>query len=88
MARRYLQLSPAEWAALSWAHQAAYLEGFYAEKLLDRPEPAPANTDASVPADISSLTAAGSGYRAIEAAPFDIGAMIADLEKNRKGGAA
>jgi hypothetical protein len=91
MARRYLQLSPAEWAALSWAHQAAYLEGFYEEKILERPEPAawgstPADT--SVPGDVRSLTAAGATHRAIEAVPFDIGAMIAGLEKNRKGGVA
>jgi hypothetical protein len=87
MARRHLQLSPAEWAALSWAVQAAYLEGFYTEKLLERPEqPAPDMTPAGtvVPGDIRSLTAAGSGYRAIEAAPFDLAAMISDLEGRRQ----
>jgi hypothetical protein len=84
MARRYLQLAPGEWLALSWAMQQAYLEGFYAEDLLKRPEPAPLNADMTVPDDIRSLTAAGSGYRAVEAAPaFDIGAMIADLEGKR-----
>lgn len=82
MARRYLQLSPAEWCALSWAVQQSYLEGFYTEKILERPEPAPfgADVDEGVPGDLTALTAAGSGYRAIEAPPFDIGAMIADLE--------
>jgi hypothetical protein len=86
MARRYLQYSPPEWHALSWAMQRTHLEGFYAEDLLKRPEPAPLNADMTVPDDIRSLTAAGSGYRAVEAAPaFDIGAMIADLEQQRQG---
>lgn len=86
MARRYLQYSPAEWAALSWAMQQAYLEGFYTEKILERPEtiPADAGTGEGVPADIRSLTAAGSGYRAIEAPAFDLGAMITDLEERRR----
>jgi hypothetical protein len=83
MARRYLQYSPPEWAALSWAMQRTHLEGFYTEKLLERPEPAPFNADMTVPDDIRSLTAAGTGYRAIEAPAFDLAGMIAGLEQQR-----
>lgn len=83
MARRYLKLSPGEWAALSWAVQQAYTEGFYTEGLLERPGDAPADADMPVPDDVRSLTAAGSGYRAVEAPAFDIGGMISDLESQR-----
>lgn len=83
MARRYLQLTPGEWSALSWAVQQSYLEGFYVEGLLERPEPAPFNADMSVPDDIRSIAGEGAGYRAVEAPAFDLGAMISDLEKLR-----
>jgi hypothetical protein len=83
MARRYLFYSPAEWSALSWAVQRSYLEGFYTEGLLERPEPAPLNADMSVPDDIRSIAGEGAGYRAVEAPAFDLGAMISDLEKLR-----
>jgi hypothetical protein len=91
MARRYLILSPDEWAGLSWAMQNTYLEGFYTEDILQRPERLPAALDmtppgVNVPDDVRSLTAAGTGYRAIEAPAFDLGAMIADLEKQRPKG--
>jgi hypothetical protein len=84
--RRYLQLSPPEWAALSWAHQQSYLEGFYTEGLLERPEPGPAagaGESTAVPADIAALAVEGAGYRAVETPAFDITGMIADLEKLR-----
>jgi hypothetical protein len=82
--RRYLQLSPPEWAALSWAHQQSYLEGFYVEGLLERPEHAPPGTDmAAVPDDIRSLAGEGAAYRAVQAPEFDLNAMISDLEKLR-----
>lgn len=84
--RRYLQLSPGEWTALSWAHQRAYLEGFYTEGLLERPEPVPdggAGAGTAVPGDIAPLAVEGAGYRAVEAPAFDITGMIADLEKLR-----
>lgn len=58
------------------------MEGFYAEELLTRPE-VPLDADMTVPDDIRSLTAAGTGYRAIEAAPFDLAGMISDLEGQR-----
>jgi len=86
LARRYLGYSPQAWAGLSWAHQQAYLEGFYAEELLTRPE-APLDADMTVPDDIRSLTAAGSGYRAVEAVEagtFDLAGMIASLEGQRR----
>jgi hypothetical protein len=82
MARRYLFLSPGEWADLPWDVQQAYVEGLYAEGLLERPE-APLDAGMEVPDDIRSLTAAGTGYRAAEAAPFDLTAMISDLEGRR-----
>ncbi len=86
MARRYLGLSPQEWGALSWAMQRTYVEGFYVEELLTRPEE-PLDGDMSVPDDIRSLTTAGTGYRAVEAEPFDLTAMIAGLEAQRLSGA-
>lgn len=82
--RRYLTLSGEEWAALPWAHQQAYMEGFYTEGLLERPEPAPLNADMSVPDDVRSLTAAGTGYRTVEAPVIDLDALIGDMEKRRR----
>jgi hypothetical protein len=81
--RRKLKYSPEEWSALSWAYQQSYMEGFYVEGLLERPEPAPLNADMSVPDDIRSIAGEGAGYRAVEAPAFDLGAMIADLEQRR-----
>jgi hypothetical protein len=46
----------------------------------------PLNADMTVPDDVRSLTAAGSGYRAVEAAEaeaFDLAGMIASLEGQR-----
>jgi hypothetical protein len=80
-------MSPEEWGDLSWAMQRTYIEGFYAEQLLERPEESLLDGDMSVPDDIRSLTAAGSGYRAVEAAgaeAFDVAGMISDLEGQRR----
>lgn len=63
--------------------QRTYIEGFYSEQLLERPDESLLDADMSVPDDIRSLTAAGSGYRAAEAPAFDISAMISDLEAQR-----
>lgn len=58
------------------------MEGFYAEGLLERPEPL-LDAGMAVPDDIRELTAAGSGYRAAAAESFDLAAMIADLDGKR-----
>jgi hypothetical protein len=66
--------------------QRTYLEGFYAEELLERPDESLLNADMTVPDDVRSLTAAGSGYRAVDAAgaeTFDLAGMISDLEGQR-----
>jgi hypothetical protein len=79
-------MSPGEWGDLSWAMQRTYIEGFYAEQLLERPDEGLLDGDMTVPDDIRSLTAAGSGYRAVEAAEaeaFDLAGMISDLEGQR-----
>jgi hypothetical protein len=83
MARRYLKMPADEWAALSWAMQQAYMEGFYTEGLLERPEAAPLNADMSVPDDVRSLTASGSGYRTAEASGIDMDALIGEMEAQR-----
>lgn len=83
MARRYLQLTAGEWQGLSWAMQRTYVEGFYTEGLLERPEAAPLNADMSVPDDIRSLTASGSGYRTAEAAGIDLDGLIGEMEAQR-----
>jgi hypothetical protein len=78
-------LSPAEWADLSWAHQQSYLEGFYIEKLLERPEPGAFSAGTAVPDDVRSLTAEGAGYREVQApgSVIDIDALVAEMEKRR-----
>jgi hypothetical protein len=82
--RRHLFYGPEEWAALSWAHQMAFIEGFYAEGLLERPEPGAFSSGTAVPDDVRSLTAEGAGYREVQAAPvIDIGALVAEMEKRR-----
>lgn len=84
-------MSPGEWGDLSWAMQRTYIEGFYAEQLLERPDESLLDGDMTVPDDVRSLTAAGSGYRAVEAAEadtFDLAGMIASLEGQRSGGSA
>lgn len=63
--------------------QRTYLEGFYAEHLLDRPQDAPLDAGMTVPDDIRELTSAGSGYRAVEAPAFDVAGMIAEMEGQR-----
>jgi hypothetical protein len=83
MARRYLKMAAGEWADLSWAMQQTYIEGFYTEKLLERPEVAPLDADMSVPDDIRSLTASGSGYRTTEASGIDLDALIGEMEAQR-----
>jgi hypothetical protein len=83
LARRRLQLSPDEWAELSWAMQRTYIEGFYSEELLERPDESPMDADMTVPDDIRSLTASGTAYRAVEAAPFDLAGMISEMEGRR-----
>ena len=90
MARRYLALSAGEWLGLSWAMQQTYMEGFYTEGLLERPEPAPLNADMTVPDDVREITAAGTGYRTVEAPTFDLAGLISEMEARRlptrKGG--
>ena len=79
-------MSPGEWGDLSWAMQRTYIEGFYSEQLLERPGESLLDGDMTVPDDVRSLTAAGSGYRAVEAAEaeaFDLAGMISDLEGQR-----
>jgi hypothetical protein len=77
MARRYLALSPPEWLALSWAMQQTYVEGFYTEGLLERPEPAlPLDADMTVPDDVREITAAGTGYRTVAG-------LISEMEARR-----
>lgn len=83
MVRRYLALSPGEWMALSWAHQQTYMEGFYVEGLLERPEPAPLDADMNVPDDVRSLTAEGTAYRTVEAPALDLDALIGEMEQRR-----
>ena len=83
MARRYLQLMPGEWTALPWSMQQTFIEGYYIEGLLERPEEGPLDADMSVPDDIRSLTASGSGYRAVETAGIDLDAMIGEMEAQR-----
>ena len=63
--------------------QRTYIEGFYAEELLERPGDGPLDADMSVPDDVRELTAVGSGYRAVEAETFDVTAMIAELDGKR-----
>jgi hypothetical protein len=82
MAKRYLGMSAEEWATLSWAMQATYVDGFYVEGLLERPE-TPLDADMSVPDDIRSLTASGSGYRTVEAPVVDLGGLIGEMEARR-----
>ena len=62
--------------------QATYVDGFYIEGLLERPE-AGLDADMAVPDDIRSLTAEGSGYRTVEAPVVDLDAMIGDMEARR-----
>jgi hypothetical protein len=84
MARRYLALSAAEWLALSWAMQQTYMDGFYTEGLLERPEPAlPLDADMSVPDDVREITAAGTGYRTVEAPTIDLAGLISEMEARR-----
>jgi len=83
MARRYLALSAGEWLALSWAMQQTYMEGFYTEGLLERPEPAPLNADMAVPDDVREITAAGTGYRTVEAPTIDLAGLISEMEAKR-----
>jgi hypothetical protein len=67
--------------------QRTYIEGFYAEERLERPGEGLLDGDMTVPDDVRSLTAAGSGYRAVEAAgaeAFDLAGMISDLEGRRR----
>lgn len=62
--------------------QRTYIEGFYTEGLLERPEPDPFG--AGVPDDIRSLAGDGVGeYRTAAAPVIDIDAMVADLEGRR-----
>jgi len=83
MVRRYLQLSPEQWCGLSWAMQQTYMDGFYTEGLLERPEPAPLDADMSVPDDVRSLTAEGTAYRTVEAPVVDLDALIGEMEAKR-----
>ena len=83
MARRYLKMPADEWVALPWSMQQTYVEGFYTEKLLERPEAAPLDADMSVPDDVRSLTASGSGYRTAEASGIDLDALIGEMEAQR-----
>lgn len=83
MARRYLNLTAGEWCGLSWAMQQTYIEGYYVEGLLERPEAAPLDADMTVPDDIRSLTASGSGYRTVEAAGIDLNGLIGEMEAQR-----
>lgn len=83
MARRHLGLSPGEWLGLSWAMQRTYVDGFYTEGLLERPEDAPLDAGMTVPDDIRSLTAEGTAYRTVEAPVVDLDAMIGDMEARR-----
>jgi hypothetical protein len=82
LARRKLYYGPEEWCALPWYVRESYIEGFYVEELLERPEPA-ALGDVSVPDDIRSLTASGAAHRAVSAPVIDIDALIGDLERRR-----
>lgn len=62
--------------------QRTYVEGFYTEGLLERPEPEPFAE--GVPDDIRSLAGDGVGeYRTAAAPVIDIDAMVADLEGRR-----
>ena len=83
MVRRYLQLSPEQWLGTSWAMQQTYMDGFYTEGLLERPEPAPLDADMSVPDDVRSLTAEGTAYRTVEAPVVDLDALIGEMEAKR-----
>ena len=83
MVRRYLALSPEEWMATSWAMQQTYMDGFYTDGLLERPEPAPLDADMSVPDDVRSLTAKGTAYRTVEAPVVDLDALIGEMEAKR-----
>lgn len=56
------------------------MEGFYTEGLLEPPQPA---GDMSVPDDVRSLTAGGTGYRTAIAPVIDLDALIGDMEKRR-----
>jgi hypothetical protein len=83
MARRYLKMAAGEWAGLSWAMQQTYIEGFYVEGLLERPEAGPLDADMTVPDDVRSLTASGSGYRTVEASGIDLDGLIGEMEARR-----
>ena len=83
MARRYLQLTAEQWCGLSWAMQQTYVEGYYVEGLLERPEAGALDADMSVPDDIRSLTAEGSGYRTAEAPVIDLDGLIGEMEARR-----
>lgn len=83
MARRYLGLSAGEWCGLSWAMQQTYVEGFYTEGLLERPEVGALDADMAVPDDVRSLTAEGTGYRTVEAPVIDMDGFIGELEAQR-----
>lgn len=83
MARRYLQLSAGEWCGLSWSMQQTYIEGYYTEGLLERPEAGPLDADMTVPDDIRSLTASGSGYRTAETSGIDLDGLIGEMEAQR-----
>jgi hypothetical protein len=83
--RRHLFYGPDEWAELSWAHQMAFIEGFYVEGLLERPEPGAFSSGTPVPDDVRSLTAEGAGYREVQApgSVIDIDALVAEMESRR-----
>jgi hypothetical protein len=83
MAQRYLKMTAGEWCALSWAMQQTYIEGFYTEGLLERPEAGPLDADMTVPDDVRSLTASGSGYRTVEASGIDLAGLIGEMEARR-----
>jgi hypothetical protein len=66
--------------------QRTYVEGFYTEGLLERPEPEPfTGGDMSVPDDIRGLAGEGGGeYRTVTAPEvIDIDALVAELEGRR-----
>jgi hypothetical protein len=83
MARRYLKMAAGEWCGLSWAIQQTYIEGFYVEGLLERPEAGPLDADMAVPDDVRSLTASGSGYRTVESSGIDLDGLIGEMEAQR-----
>lgn len=67
--------------------QRTYVEGFYTEGLLERPEPAPfTGGDESIPDDIRGLAGDGGGQYRTAQAPVEvinIDALVAELEGRR-----